>query len=34
MPYRAFISYSHKADAQLAAVLQSALQRFAKPFYR
>jgi hypothetical protein len=34
MPYRAFISYSHAADGQLAPRLQSALHRFAKPWYR
>jgi hypothetical protein len=34
MSYKAFISYSHAADGQLAPTLQSALQRFAKPFYR
>src|SRR2546423_9736343 len=34
MPYKAFISYSHAADGQLAPTLQSALHRFAKPFYR
>jgi len=34
MSYKAFISYSHAADYQLAPTLQSALQRFAKPFYR
>ena len=34
MPYQAFISYSHAADAKLAPALQSALQGFAKPFYR
>jgi WD40 repeat protein len=34
MPYKAFISYSHAADGQLAPKLQSALQKFAKPFYR
>jgi hypothetical protein len=32
--YRAFISYSHAVDGQLAPALQSALQRFAKPWYR
>ena len=32
--YDAFISYSHDADPQLASALQSALQRFAKPWYR
>ncbi|MEJ2092877.1 MAG: SUMF1/EgtB/PvdO family nonheme iron enzyme [Syntrophobacterales bacterium] len=34
MPYRAFISYSHAADGKLAPALQSALHRFAKPWYR
>jgi WD40 repeat protein len=34
MPYKAFISYSHSADPRLAAALQSALQRFAKPWYK
>ena len=34
MSYKAFISYSHAVDSQLAPRLQSALQRFAKPFYR
>ncbi|HZS52880.1 MAG TPA: TIR domain-containing protein [Bryobacteraceae bacterium] len=33
MPYKAFISYSHEADAVTSAV-QSALHRFAKPWYR
>jgi hypothetical protein len=32
--YKAFISYSHAADGRLAPALQSALQRFAKPWYR
>lgn len=32
--YRAFVSYSHASDAQLAASLQSSLSRFAKPWYR
>ena len=32
--YQAFISYSHAADGNLAPALQSALQRFAKPWYR
>ena len=32
--YKAFVSYSHAADAKLAAALQSALQQFAKPWYR
>jgi hypothetical protein len=32
--YHAFISYSRAADGRLAPVLQSALQRFAKPWYR
>src|SRR3954468_14796270 len=34
MSYKAFISYSHAADDQLAPALQSALHKFAKPFYR
>jgi hypothetical protein len=34
MSYKAFISYSHAADGQLAPTLQSALHRFAKPFYK
>src|ERR1700741_3560570 len=34
MAYKAFVSYSHAADKQLAPLLQSALQRFAKPFYK
>jgi MTH538 TIR-like domain (DUF1863) len=32
--YHAFISYSHAADGKLAPELHSALQRFAKPWYR
>ena len=32
--YKAFVSYSHAADSQLAAALQSSLQQFAKPWYR
>ncbi len=34
MAYNAFISYSHTADAVFAAALQSALDRFAKPWYK
>jgi WD40 repeat protein len=34
MTYKAFISYSHAVDDKLAPALQSALHRFAKPFYR
>src|ERR1700753_3594872 len=34
MSYNAFISYSHSADALVAAALQSALHRFAKPWYK
>jgi WD40 repeat protein len=34
MPYSAFISYSHTADSTLATALQSALHRFAKPWYK
>lgn len=32
--YDAFISYSHAVDGRLAPALLSALQRFAKPWYR
>ena len=32
-PYQAFISYSHKADGQLAPALQRELQRFGIPWY-
>ena len=32
--YKAFLSYSHAADGRLAPALQSALHRFAKPWYR
>ena len=32
--YKAFISYSHAADGRLAPALQSALERFAKPWYK
>jgi WD40 repeat protein len=31
--YKAFISYSHATDQRLAPALQSALHRFAKPWY-
>jgi hypothetical protein len=34
MSYKAFLSYSHAADGKLAPALQSALHRFAKPWYR
>ena len=34
MAFNAFISYSHTADAALAAALQGALYRFAKPWYK
>lgn len=34
MSFAAFISYSHGEDRALAAALQSALHRFAKPWYR
>src|SRR5271167_4775732 len=34
MAYNAFISYSHTADGTLAAVLQSALHSFARPWYK
>jgi WD40 repeat protein len=32
--YNAFLSYRRKADGKIAATLQSALHRFAKPWYR
>ena len=32
--YKAFISYSRKADSALASAIQSALKRFARPWYR
>ena len=32
--YDGFISYSHAADDQLAPRLQSALQRFARPWWK
>lgn len=32
--YKAFISYSHRADAVLAPALKAAIERFAKPWYR
>jgi MTH538 TIR-like domain (DUF1863) len=34
MAYKAFMSYSHAADGKLAPALQSAAQRFGKPWYR
>jgi hypothetical protein len=34
MGYDGFISYSHAADGQLAPALQSALHRFAKPWWK
>src|SRR5215471_2611276 len=34
MAYDAFISYSHAHDGGLAGALQSALHRFAKPWYK
>jgi WD40 repeat protein len=34
MSYNAFISYSHAGDTELAAALQRALHRFAKPAFR
>ena len=34
MRYDGFISYSHAADGRLAPAFQSALNRFAKPWYR
>jgi WD40 repeat protein len=34
VPYHAFISYSHAEDEKLAGAIQSALTRFARPWYR
>ncbi|HYC90679.1 MAG TPA: hypothetical protein VEO54_15795 [Thermoanaerobaculia bacterium] len=34
MLYKGFVSYSHAADDRLAPAVQSALHRFAKPWYR
>ena len=34
MRYQAFLSYSHTADDKLSPAVQSALHRFAKPWYR
>src|SRR5215468_6191312 len=34
MAYDAFVSYSHAADAKLAANLQSGLHSLARPWYR
>lgn len=34
MTYKAFISYSHTEDDRLAELIQSALHKFAKPWYR
>ncbi len=34
MAYSAFLSYSHSADSTLAPALQSALHRFARPWYK
>ena len=34
MAYDAFISYSHSADGKLAPALQTALHRFAKPWWK
>ena len=34
MLYKAFISYSHAADGKLAPAIQSALHRFARPWFR
>jgi WD40 repeat protein len=34
LAYKAFISYTQGADGKLASILQSALHRFAKPWYR
>ena len=31
--FRGFLSYSHSTESRLAAELQHALQRFAKPYY-
>jgi len=33
-PYKAFISYSHVADAKLVPILQSALRRIGNPWYK
>ena len=32
--YKAFLSYSHASDGNLAPAVQSAIQKFAKPWYR
>ena len=32
--YNAFISYSHEADIELAALLQAGMQRYARPWNR
>jgi len=34
LQYNGFISYSHAADGNLAPAVQSALHRFARPWYR
>jgi hypothetical protein len=34
LPYRAFISYNHDADGNLAPALRDALQVFARRWYR
>lgn len=34
MLYKAFVSYSHAADGELAPKLQSALHKFGKPWYK
>jgi TIR domain len=34
MTYKGFISYSHAADGKLAPAIQSALESFAKPWYK
>lgn len=34
LKYNAFISYSHSSDKVLAPIIQSALHKFAKPWYR
>ena len=34
MKYKAFMSYSHAADGNLAPAVQSALHRFARPWYK
>ena len=34
MPYKAFISYSHHSDADMAPAIQKGVHRFTKPWYR